>query len=174
MRLVNPGMLQSPSVLKWLGGIEPAWALLDFASFNALRHDPVTAGGPIRLANDLVREHVEQSAVVRNTRILLEAALIGPGLKMTATGNLSRNVVAHFVDAFIWPDFEKTYTFRFHKVINEPDFLPLFFTRHVAQGAKLRKRKLIPIFPGFADIAENVACVWLRRCGDGRVLIRGA
>ena len=44
--------------------------------------------GPIRLAADLTQEEVQQSAVARNALILLRAAAAGPGLKMTATGNL--------------------------------------------------------------------------------------
>lgn len=32
--VVAPGMLQNPSVKSWLGGVEPAWTLLDQASFT--------------------------------------------------------------------------------------------------------------------------------------------
>src|SRR5262249_2182045 len=31
--------------------------------------------------------------------------------------------------------------FRFHKVINEPDFLPLFFVRHLVETARLVKKR---------------------------------
>jgi hypothetical protein len=41
------------------------------------------------------------------------------------------------IDLFEWPDFERAEAFQLHKVINEPDFLPLFFVRHVAQIAQL-------------------------------------
>ena len=92
--MVAPGMLQNPSVKHWLGGVEPAWTLLDQASLAALREPPSPTAGPIRLAADLTEEEVEQSAVARNALILLRAATAGPGLKMTATGNLSRGVVA--------------------------------------------------------------------------------
>ena len=74
--------------------------------------------------------------------ILLRAAAADPGLKMTATGNLSRGVVADMCDRFSWPEFDKAGAFQFHKVINEPDFLPLYFVRHIAQtGTLLRKHK---------------------------------
>jgi len=59
---------------------------------------------------------------------------------MTATANLSRGVVAEMCDLFTWPGFDKTEAFRLHKVINEPDFLPLFFVRHVAEAGKLLRR----------------------------------
>lgn len=138
--MVAPGMLQNPSVRNWLGGIEPAWTLLDLASFNALRRPPSPTAGPIRLAAHLADGEIQQSAVARNALILLRAAAEGPGLKMTATGNLSRGVVAEMCDLFTWPGFDKAEAFRLHKVINEPDFLPLFFVRHVAEAGKLVRR----------------------------------
>ncbi|MBM3492599.1 MAG: hypothetical protein FJX68_19585 [Alphaproteobacteria bacterium] len=133
-------MLQNPSVRNWLGGIEPAWTLLDLASFNALQRPPHPILGPIRLTYDLPVEDIQRSAVARNTLILLRAAAEGPGLKMTATGNLSRGVVAEMCDLFTWPGFDKAEAFRLHKVVNEPDFLPLFFVRHVAEAGKLVRR----------------------------------
>ena len=140
--MVAPGMLQNPTVKQWLGGVEPAWTLLDSDSFNALRHPPLPSTGPILLAADLTDQELQQSAVARNTIVLLRAAAVGLGLKLTATGNLSRGVVAEMVDAFVWPEFDRTHEFRFHKVVNEPDFLPLYFIRHVAETSKLlRKHK---------------------------------
>jgi hypothetical protein len=45
-------------------------------------------------------------------------------------------------DHFTWPEFDKAGAFQFNKVVNEPDFLPLYFVRHVAQvGTLLRKHK---------------------------------
>ena len=41
------------------------------------------------------------------------------------------------IDLFDWPDFDKAEAFRFHKVVNEPDFLPVFFVRHLVEVAKL-------------------------------------
>jgi hypothetical protein len=61
---------------------------------------------------------------------------------MTATGNLSRSVVGEMCERFEWPGYDRADAFRFHKVVNEPDFLPLFFVRHVAELANLlRPRK---------------------------------
>src|SRR6266851_10257048 len=39
-----------PRVREWLNGIEPDWTLLDFDSFNALRHEPSRDKRAIRLA----------------------------------------------------------------------------------------------------------------------------
>ena len=139
--MVNPGMLQSPSVQKWLGGVEPAWTLLDLDSFSQLRSPPAPNAGAIKLAPDLTENEFQLSAITKSTLGFLEAASETPGLKLTATGNLSRAVVADMCDIFDWPDFNKEERFRLNKVINETDFLPLFFVRHVAQFAKLIHRR---------------------------------
>ena len=140
--MVAPGMLEDPRVKEWLGGIEPAWTLLDFSSFNALHRPPSPTEGPIRLTANLKPAELQRSAVARNVIMLLQAAAVGPGLKLTATGNLTRAFVAEMIDAFAWPGFDRAHEFRLHKVVNEPDFLPLFFLRHLAEAAKLlRKHK---------------------------------
>lgn len=135
--MTAPGMLQNPSVRKWLGGIEPAWTLLDHDSFSALRQSPSPKSGAIMLASDFSPDEIGQSAVARNTLILLHAASAGSGLKLTTTGNLTRSVVAEMIDLFTWPGFDKEDAFQFHKVINEPDFPPLYFVRHVAESIRL-------------------------------------
>jgi hypothetical protein len=135
-------MLQNPSVKTWLAGVEPAWTLLDQASFAALYEPPSPMAGPIRLAADLTQDEIRQSAVARNALILLRAAATGPGLKLTAAGNLARSIVTEMCDLFTWPGFDHVGAFQFHKVINEPDFLPLYFVRNVLQeGTLLRKQK---------------------------------
>ena len=93
-------MLQTPRVPKWLGGIEPAWTLLDFGSFNALRHSPSPTDRPVGLAADLTLEKVQRSAVAMNMIMLLRAAALGPGLKLTLAGNLARSLVTEMADAF--------------------------------------------------------------------------
>jgi hypothetical protein len=113
----------------------PAWALLDQKSFEALRLPPLSPVGAIRLAADFSPEEIGQSAVARNALILLYSASAGLGLKSTTTGNLARSVVAETCELFTWPGFDKTETFRLHKVINEPDFLPLYFVRHLVETA---------------------------------------
>jgi hypothetical protein len=135
-------MLQNPSFRNWLGGIVPAWTLLDQPSFDALRRPLTTWGGAVRLAPVVSPEELGPSAVVRNALILLQSASAGDGLKLTSTGNLSRTVVAEMRDLFTWPGFDNTEAFQYHKVINKPDFLPPHFVRHLVETAGLvRKRK---------------------------------
>ena len=44
------------------------------------------------------------------------------------------------IDLFTWPRFDKADAFRLHKVINEPDFLPLYFVRHVSESIRLLRQ----------------------------------
>jgi len=37
--MVAPGFLSDPEVRQWLNGLEPAWTMLGFDSFNALHEE---------------------------------------------------------------------------------------------------------------------------------------
>jgi hypothetical protein len=89
------------------------------------------------LASDLTDTEISLSPIARNMLLFLQRASVGEGLKLTGAGNLSRSVVAEMVDLFEWPEFDRAEAYRYHKVLNEPDFLPLFFVRHIATQAKL-------------------------------------
>ena len=129
--------LQDPQIRGWLDGVEPAWTLLTFESLRALRREPSAAQTAIRIANDLSVGEIAGSPVARNTLILLRQAIERGGLPLTATGNLSRAVVAEMCKLIEWPDYDQADAFRFNKVINEPDFLPLHVVRQLAQAATL-------------------------------------
>ncbi|MCA3386738.1 MAG: hypothetical protein INF78_18595 [Roseomonas sp.] len=135
--------MESPRIKAWLGGIEPAWTLLDWNSFRALAgFSPVLPGEPIQFNTELSPDEFRGSAFVQHAIILLNAAMEGDGLKLTATGNLARSVVSELVERFDWPFYDTETLFRMNKVINEPDFFPLYMTRMIAQEAKLfRKSK---------------------------------
>ena len=96
-------MLGDPSVKAWLGGIEPAWTLLDQHSFAALQWPPMMSDSAIYLARNLTPNEMAQSAVASNLAMMLRTATAAPGLKLTATGNLARSVVAEMINRFIWP-----------------------------------------------------------------------
>ena len=121
----------------WLDGVEPAWTLLTFESLLALRHEPSAVQTAIRIANDLSVGEIAGSPVARNTLILLRQAIERVGLPLTATGNLSRAAVAEMCKLIEWPDYDQADAFRFNKVINEPDFLPVHVVRQLAQAAIL-------------------------------------
>ena len=137
--MVAADFLQDPRVQGWLDGVEPAWTLLTFESLLALRHEPSAVQTAIRIANDLSVGEIASSPVARNTLILLRQAIERGGLALTATGNLSRAVVAEMCKLIEWPDYDQADAFRFNKVINEPDFLPLYVVRQLAQAATLAR-----------------------------------
>jgi hypothetical protein len=145
--MVAPGFLEDPEVRRWLNGVEPAWKILDYDSFNALRHEPSGNNHAIHLEPDLADAEICGSAVTTNAVLLLLRAAETGGLKLTATGNLSRAVVEEMFGIIQAPDYDKAELLRFQKVINEPDLLPLHFIRILAQAAKLFRTyrgKLIP------------------------------
>jgi hypothetical protein len=135
--VVATDFLQDPLVRQWLGGVEPAWTLLTFDSFRALRQEPSAGLTAIHIANDLRADEIAGSAVAHNTLILLRQAIEHDGLPLTATGNLSRSMVAEMCKLIEWPHYDQADAFRLNKVINEPDFLPLHIVRLLAQAATL-------------------------------------
>jgi hypothetical protein len=137
--VVAADFLQHPQVRRWLDGVEPAWTLLTFDGLRALREEPSAGQSAIRIVHDLSADEIAGSAVPRNTLILLQQVVERGGLPLTATGNLTRAVVADMSKLIEWPDYNQADAFRFNKVINEPDFLPLHIVRILAQSVKLMR-----------------------------------
>jgi hypothetical protein len=135
--MVAADFLRDPQVRKWLDGVEPAWTLLTFDSLQALRREPSAIQTAIRIANDLSADEIAGSAVARNTLILLRQTTERGGLPVTATGNLSRAVVAEMCKLVEWPDYDQAAVLQFNNVINEPDFFPLHVVRTLTQAATL-------------------------------------
>ena len=110
--MVAEDFLQDPQIRAWLDGVEPAWTLLTFESLLALRHELSTVQSAIQIANDLSVGEIAGSPVARNTLILLGQAIERVGLPLTATGNLSRAVVAEMCKLIEWPDYDQADAFR--------------------------------------------------------------
>jgi hypothetical protein len=145
--MVAPGFPANPEVRRWLNGVEPAWTMLDFDSFNALHDEPSANNHAIRLEANLTRTEILGSAITANALLLLRRAAEGGGLKLTATGNLSRSVVEEMCGTIETPGYDKEELFRYYNVVNEPDFLPLHFIHILSQAARLlrtHRGKLIP------------------------------
>jgi hypothetical protein len=156
--MVSPGLLQNPEVKRWLAGVEPAWTLLEFDSLMALRKEPSAENRALRLTANLMNQDLLGSSIARNAVVLLDGAVKANGLKLTATGNLARSVVEEMRQSFEWPGHDKASAFALHKVVNEPDFMPLFFIRTTMQKAGLlqrRKGKLLPTNSGRELIAQR-------------------
>jgi len=132
--------------------------MLEFNSHNALHAEPSAGNQAIRLEPNLTATDLSGSAVTRTALILLRRATDEGGLKLTATGNLSRAVVSEMIEVIEWPELDKGELFRFNKVINEPDFLPVHFVRVLLQGTKLvrvNRDKLVPTRMGKRMLAPE-------------------
>ena len=86
--------------------------------------EPSASNDAIRLEANLPDSELSGSAIAANALILLRRSAGTDGLKLTATGNLSRALVEEMCGIMEWPGYNKDELFGFHKVINEPDFLP--------------------------------------------------
>lgn len=135
--MVAPGFLQSHLVRQWLGGILPAWTLLDQDSFIALRQERTAPDAAIRVRDDVTEADLIGSIMVRNTTTLLQQAVEIGGLRLTANGNLTRATVAELIPQMEWPGFNKADMYRYNRVINESDFVPLHIVRVNAAAARL-------------------------------------
>src|SRR5262249_53384933 len=142
-----PGFLQNPEVRRWLNGVEPVWTMLDFGGYTVLRQEPLPGNEAIQLRPDLTESDLAVSAVLRTARTLLQRAGDDGGLKLTATGTLSRSVVAEMIQLIEWPNFNKITIFNLNKVINEPDFLPFHFPRLLLQATKLVQKTRNSLVP---------------------------
>src|ERR1700735_535917 len=102
--MVAADYLRDTQVRQWLRGGGASRAVVSLGSLRALRQEPSAVKTAIRIANDLSADEIGGSAVARNTLILLRQATERGGLPVTATGNLSRAVVAEMRKLFEWPD----------------------------------------------------------------------
>jgi hypothetical protein len=73
--VVAPGFLDNPEVRQWLNGIEPAWTMLEFDSFNALHDEPSASNNAIRLEPDLTDVEISESAA-KLRRVLSRSSLV--------------------------------------------------------------------------------------------------
>jgi hypothetical protein len=135
--MVAPGFLKNCDVLGWLNGVAPAWMMLKFESYCALREEPSASNQVIQIESKLTSTEISGSAVARNAHLLLRKAIETGGLKLTASGNLSRSGVEEMRGIIKWPDYEAKRLSQINKVINEPDFLSLHFVRVLCQASKL-------------------------------------
>ena len=127
--MVQPGFLASPNTLEWLDGVQPVWTALEFESFNRLRRDPHEPEVAIHFSDAV------SSPIAENTMRFLSR--LADGAKLTATGNLTRAFVAESIDDLDWPGFDREEMFWLHRVINEPDCLPLHAMRIFCDRAGL-------------------------------------
>ena len=66
--------------------------MLDVDNLNPLRHEPSAVNHAIRLESNLIQTEISGSTVTANALLLLRPAAETGELKLTATGNFSRDI----------------------------------------------------------------------------------
>ena len=127
---MKPGFLESPRVIEWLRGKEPAWTLLTFESWCAVRRKPEETGCALSLS--------EETSSTLASNALMFLSRVGSGTRLTTTGNLTRAFVAEMLEAFVWHEPDRTEAFaRRPRIVDEPEFPPLHAARIFRDRANL-------------------------------------
>ena len=125
---------------QWLGGVEPAWTILEPSMSEDVMREPPFKGGVLGLAVDLTADEFAQSAFVRNALVLLRATAEGDGLELTARRNLTRNTVAAMRAAMEWPGCAFEEKWRAGKLLSEHHVEELRLVRELLELDGLAKR----------------------------------
>lgn len=97
---------------------------------------------PIELDDQLSIADLQHVKFLLNTRIFLRSLQVNQGPTVTTKGNLNRKVVRMMLEHMHWPDGYIKDLFKYNKVVNEHDVLPLHMIRVVCEcGGLIRKRK---------------------------------
>jgi hypothetical protein len=159
---VKPGFLNNLEVIEWLGGVEPVWACLEFDSFCRLQLAPGEPDAAISLAHDLTASELSAAPVIRCALLMLEAADAPGGLKLTASGNLSRVAIMGLAPACDWPGFGLQQIMSRNKQVNEAEVFQLRYLRLLLTDLQLLRKKGGALFP----TARGRAALAARGAGD--------
>ncbi len=96
--------------------------------------------GPIRLNESLSLNDLSGCLVLKHARCVMEHMAADRGVKLTATGNFNRSFVEQMVQDFRWPGLEPDVVWRHNKVLNEPDYVPLYFLHALIDVAGLGRK----------------------------------
>lgn len=94
----------------------------------------------ILLETSIPADQLAQSPLATNGMKLLEYADRRGGIPLTkAMGNFDRHCVEWAANEFQWPGYEPTELYAVNKVLNEPDFPPLFGLHSMLMNARLMR-----------------------------------
>lgn len=85
----------------------------------------------------LTEQQLLASPMCVNTMKLLRYAEQHGGIQLTKLGNFYRKCVEWAAEEFQWPGYEPTELYAVNKVLNEPDFPPLFLMHEILQNTRL-------------------------------------
>ncbi len=96
--------------------------------------------GPIRLNESLSLRDLSGCLVLNHARLVMEHMAADKGVKLTTTGNFNRAFVEQMVQDFRWPGLEPDVVWRYNKILNEPDYVPLYFLHALIDVAGLGRK----------------------------------
>lgn len=85
----------------------------------------------------LTEPELQASPMCINTMKLLRYAEQNGGIQITKLGNFYRKCVEWSAEEFQWPGYEPAELYAVNKVLNEPDFPPLFLTHEILLNTRL-------------------------------------
>lgn len=85
----------------------------------------------------LTEEELQASAMCINAMKVLRYAEQHEGIQITKLGNFYRKCVEWAAEAFQWPGYEPIELYAVNKVLNEPDFPPLFLIHEILLNTRL-------------------------------------
>lgn len=113
----------------------------------------------------LTEQELQASPMCINTMKLLRYAEQHDGIQITKLGNFYRKCVEWSAEEFQWPGYEPTELYAVNKVLNEPDFPPLFLIHEF-----LLNTRLIRHYKGQAKLTKAGAAM-IGRYGDLQVAL---
>jgi hypothetical protein len=105
-----------------------------------LMADPLDPDSPLRLRDDLPPEALDGSRLFHNIRVLLHFVADHDGLPLTQAGNLRTQFVRELAQAMRLVGFEVGYA-PGRTRLTESDLRTLYYTRALAEGVGLLKRR---------------------------------
>lgn len=115
--------------------------------------------------DSLTEEELQASAMCINAMKVLRYSEQHEGIQITKLGNFYRKCVEWAAEAFQWPGYEPKELYAVNKVLNEPDFPPLFLIHEV-----LLNNRLIRHYKGKAKLTK-AGTAMIGRYGDLQVIL---
>lgn len=113
----------------------------------------------------LTEQELLASPMCVNTMKLLRYAEQHGGIQLTKLGYFYRKCVEWAAEEFQWPGYEPTELYSINKVLNEPDFPPLFLMHEILQNARLVRH-----YRGQAKLTKAGTAI-IGRYGDLQVVL---
>jgi hypothetical protein len=121
---------------QWLDDVEPVWPSFGRENIAGLIYPFPFSGERVSISNEPFDE-IDNSPLLKGAKQFLAKAMVSPGIKLTATGNLNRKFVDEMIDILNWEMYTRDKLYRICKVVNEIDFFPLHYLHILLKESSL-------------------------------------